>query len=94
MGEKLLHLGIKVHGWKLNLELQRRNLRHLADVTANRRLEVNARRLFVKAWCGLLEQQARVGEVEKTETELVDLINGVNAGFRKAEEARSDDDLG
>jgi hypothetical protein len=93
MGEKLLQVGIQVHGWKLNLELQRRNLRHLADVTANRRLEVNARRLFVKAWCSLLEEQARIGEMEKTETDLVNLIDGVYAGLRKAEEVRNEEDL-
>jgi hypothetical protein len=94
MGEKLLQLGIQVHDWKLNLDLQRRNLRCLADVTANRRLEVNARRLFVKAWCSLLEEQARAGEVEKTENEMVGLIDGAYSGFRKEEETRKEDDLG
>jgi len=94
MGEKLLHLGIQVHDWKLNMELQRRNLRRLADVTANRRLEVNARRLFVKAWCSLLEEQARAGEVEKTENELASLIDGAYSGFQKEEESRKEDDLG
>jgi len=94
MGEKLLHLGIQVHGWKLNLELQRRNLRHLVDVTATRQLQVNARRLFVKAWCSLLEEQARAGEVEKTETDLANLISGVYSGFQQAEAAANPDDLG
>lgn len=94
MGEKLLRLGIHVHGWKLDQELQRKNLRRLADVTATRRLEVNARRLFVKAWCGLLEEQARAGQTEKTESELADLIDGVYAGFRRAEEAHNEEDIG
>lgn len=94
MGEKLLRLGIQVHGWKLNEDLQRRNLRRLAEVTANRRLEVNARRLFVKAWCSLLEEQARVGETEKTESELADLIDGVYAGLRSAEEKQNQEDIG
>ena len=94
MGEKLLILGIQVHGWKLNLEMQRRNLRNLAEVTAKRRLEVNARRLFVKTWCSLLEEQARNGEAEKTESELSNLIEGAYSGFRQAEETTTNDDLG
>jgi hypothetical protein len=94
MGEKLLNLGIQVHGWKLNLEMQRRNLRNLADVTAKRRLEVNARRLFVKTWCSLLEEQARNGEGEKNESELSNLIEGAYSGFRLAEETTTKDDLG
>jgi hypothetical protein len=94
MGEKLLKLGIQVHGWKLNLEMQRRNLRNLAEVTAKRRLEVNARRLFVKTWCSLLEEQARNGETEKSESELSNLIEGAYSGFRQAEETTTKDDQG
>lgn len=94
MGEKLLQLGVQAHEWKVNLELQRRNLRRLADVTAGRRLEVNARRLYVKAWCSLLEEQMRNGEVEKTEVELANLIDGVYAGFKQAEQSAKEEDLG
>ncbi len=94
MGEKLLQLGIQVHGWKFNLDLQRRNLRNLAELTTNRRLEVNARRLFVKTWCSLLEEQGRNGESEQTETELMNLIEGAYFGFKKAEEAPGEEDLG
>jgi len=94
MGEKLLQLGVQAHEWKVNLELQRRNLRRLADVTAGRRLEVNARRLYVKAWCSLLEEQMRNGEVEKTEVELANLMDGVYAGFKQAEQSAKEEDLG
>jgi hypothetical protein len=94
IGEKLLQLGVQVHNWKFNLDLQRRNLRNLAELTATRRLEVNARRLFVKTWCSLLEEQARNGESEKSETELTNLIEGAYSGFRKAEEERKEEDLG
>lgn len=94
MGEKLLQLGVQAHEWKVNLELQRRNLRRLADVTAGRRLEVNARRLYVKAWCSLLEEQMRNGEVEKSEVELANLIDGVYAGFKQAEQSAKEEDLG
>jgi len=94
IGEKLLQLGLQVHDWKFNLDLQRRNLRNLAELTATRRLEVNARRLFVKTWCSLLEEQARNGESEKSETELTNLIEGAYSGFRKAEEEGREEDLG
>jgi hypothetical protein len=94
IGEKLLQLGIQVHRWEFNLDLQRRNLRNLAKLTANRRLEVNARRLFVKTWCSLLEEQARNGESEKTEAELTNLIEGAYSGFKKAEGERNEEDLG
>ena len=94
IGEKLLQLGIQVHGWKFNLDLQRRNLGKLAELTANRRLEVNARRLFVKTWCSLLEEQGRNGESEKTEAELTNLIEGAYSGFRKEEQERKEEDLG
>jgi hypothetical protein len=94
MGEKLLQLGIQVHDWKMNLELQRKNLKNLADVTAKRKLEVNARRLFVKTWCSLLEEQHRNGEAEKTESELSNLIEGVYTGFKQAEATPTTNDLG
>jgi hypothetical protein len=94
IGEKLLHLGVQAHGWKVNLDLQRKNMKRLADVTASRRLEVNARRLFVKAWCGLLEQQVRDGEAERKEEELAGLIDAVYSGFKKEEEGRKEEDLG
>lgn len=94
IGEKLLTLGIRVHNWKFNQDLQRRNLKHLADVTSNRILEVNARRLFVKAYCGLLEQQARTGEREYPESELSELIQGVYEGLRQSEEGANDGDIG
>jgi hypothetical protein len=94
MGEKLLQLGIQVHDWKLNLELQRKNLKNLAEVTAKRRLEVNARRLFVKTWCSLLEDQSRNGETEKTESELSNLIEGIYSRFRQVEATPTTNDLG
>lgn len=93
IGEKLLELGVQVHDWKFDLDLQRRNLRNLAELTATRRLEVNARRLFVKTWCSLLEEQARNGQSEKSKTELTNMIEGAYSGFRKTEEERKEEDL-
>lgn len=92
IGEKLLVLGCRVHNWSFDLDLQRRNAHLLAGVTAKRSLEVNARRLFVKAWCGLLDAQSRTGQREFPEAELAELIQGVYAGFRRAAEADNDQD--
>ena len=93
IGEKLLKVGIKVHGRKFDRDLQCRNLRRLADVTAKRILEVNARRLFVKAWCSLLEEQGRGGQREYSEMALSDLIQGAYEGFRREDEAAKDTDV-
>lgn len=94
IGEKLLLLGTKVHAWKLDLDVQRRNLNKLAGATSSRILEVNARRLFVKAWCSLLEEQMRSGQNEYEESRLSDLIQGVYDGFRKEDEAANERDVG
>ncbi len=94
MGEKLLELGIRVHGWAFNLTRQRQNLEKLAGVTADQLLEVNARRLFVKAWCSLLDEQGREGEHDYTEQFLTNHVRGVNEAFRSAEEAATDRDIG
>lgn len=94
IGEKLLQLGLKVHDWKFDLAVQRKNLRRLANVTSGRILEVNARRLFVKAWCSLLEDQARSGQREFQDTDLADLIQGVYAGLRRDEETAGETDVG
>jgi len=94
IGEKLLELGIHVHGWKFDVKRQRKNLEKLADVTAEQLLEVNARRLFVKAWCSLLGEQGRNGEQNYTEEFLAARIRGVNDEFHKAEQVQSEKDIG
>jgi hypothetical protein len=94
IGEKLLELGIRVHGWNLDAEQQRRNLEKLASVTADQLLEVNARRLFVKAWCSLLGEQGRNGGQDYTEEFLTSRIRGVNEEFRQADQAQTSNDIG
>jgi len=94
MGHKLLELGIRVHGWNFDLQRQRKNVEKLADVTADQLLEVNARRLFVKAWCSLLGEQGRDGEKDYTEEFLAARIRGVNDEFRKAEQATGENSIG
>jgi hypothetical protein len=94
IGEKLLELGIRVHGWHLDLQQQRRNLEKLVSVTAGQLLEVNALRLFVKAWCSLLGEQGRNGGQDYTEGFLVGRIRGVNDEVTKAEQVQPSNDIG
>jgi len=94
IGEKLLELGIRVHGWNFDQTRQRRNLERLAGITAEQLLEVNARRLFVKAWCSLLGEQERNGEQDFTEEFLTARIRGVNEEFRETDRAPTAKDIG
>jgi len=94
IGEKLLELGIRVHGWKFDHERQCRNIEKLASVTADQLLEVNARRLFVKAWCNLLGEQGRKGEQDFSEEFLTNRIRGVNDEFRQSQQAPTANDIG
>lgn len=94
IGQKLLELGIRVHGWTFDTTRQGRNLERLARITAEQLLEVNARRLFVKAWCSLLSEQGRNGEQDYTEEFLTARIRGVNDEFRQMEQAPTGNDIG
>ena len=60
----------------LNVDLQSSNARRLAQVAARTSLDVNARRLFVKAWAGLLELQMSKGEVDFSEDDLAKRYRG------------------
>ncbi len=94
MGQKLLELGVRAHGWNFDLSRQRNNLSKLANVTNQRHSEVHARRLFVKTWCSLLSEQGRNGERQYTDEFLAGHISGVIDDFRQAEQAPSIDDRG
>lgn len=62
IGERLLDVGRVATGYVFNQELQLRNARSLAQVAFERDLDVDARRLFVKTWVGLLDVQATEGK--------------------------------
>ena len=62
IGERLLEVGRVATGYVFNQELQLRNARSLAQVAFERDLDVDARRLFVKTWVGILEVQATEGD--------------------------------
>lgn len=62
IGERLLEVGRVATGYVFNQDLQLRNARGLAQVAFERDLDVDARRLFVKTWVGLLDVQATQGD--------------------------------
>lgn len=62
IGERLLEVGRVATGYEFDQDLQRRNARGLAQVAFERDLDVDARRLFVKTWIGLLDVQATRGD--------------------------------
>lgn len=76
IGQKLLDLGEKALDYRFNKELQSENILRLATVAANTDLDVNARRLFVKACVNILDQQMSLGERECSESELRDRYRG------------------
>ena len=62
IGERLVEVGMRATGITFDRELQRSNAARLAEVAARRNLEIDARRLYVKTWVGLLNLQASKGE--------------------------------
>lgn len=94
IGQKLLELGAKAHGWSFDQALQNQNLECLADVTANQVLQVSSRRLFVKTWCSILAEQSRTGERTFPSHILNERVRGIYQSFRDAEEKPSANDIG
>ena len=76
IGYKLVGVGRVATGVRFDEELQRRNAQKLAYVASERNLDVDARRLFVKTWVGILDLQSRNGEKEFPESELADRYAG------------------
>ena len=76
VGGKLIDIGTLATGHVFDPALQAENALRLADVACERNLDVDARRLFVKAWVSLLELQAQAGERSIGRDELVDRYEG------------------
>ena len=86
IGERLLEVGRVATGYVFNQELQLRNARSLAQVAFERDLDVDARRLFVKTWVGLLEVQATEGdEKEFSHDELEARYQGTFDSLKQAD---------
>lgn len=87
IGVRLIDVGSAATGTTFNASLQERNARLLAQVASERSLDVNARRLFVKTWVGLLDLQASGVERELAPDELESRYVGASDLLRQAEEA-------
>jgi hypothetical protein len=86
MGLKLLNLGETATDHTFNKQIQSENILRLAAVAANTDLDVNARRLFVKACVNILDQQIAVGEREYSESELRERYRGSFDLIKSSEE--------
>lgn len=76
IGERVIDIAIAAFGKELGKSLQQKNVEILAKVAAAQHLDVNARRLFVKAWASLLDMQIKQGERPFTESELLKRYRG------------------
>ena len=76
IGVRLINVGRIATGVSFDAELQQRNARRLAHIASERNLDVDARRLFVKTWVGLLDLQSSSGEREIEDNELMDRYAG------------------
>ena len=85
IGHKLISVGESATGHSFDKELQRRNAQQLAKVAADRDLDVGARRMFVKTWVGLLDEQTRDCEREFRPDELASRYQGTFESLREQE---------
>ncbi len=85
IGARLIDVGALALGVDFDVELQERNARRLARVAAQRSLDVDARRLFVKTWVSLLDLQASTRQRDFPEGELADRYRGSFDSLEQAE---------
>ena len=76
IGRKLIDVGGIATGHEFDFELQLKNAQTLSQVAADRNLEVDARRLYVKAWVNILNLQAQEGERLFTDDEISSRYQG------------------
>lgn len=86
LGLKLLHLGETANDYNYNKQLQSKNISRLASIAENTDLDVNSRRLFVKACVNILDQQIALGEREYSESELRERYRGSFELIKSSEE--------
>ena len=86
IGKRLIEVGTAATGFEFDIALQEKTSERLAQVAANRTLDVNARRLFVKTWVNLLDLQTVRGEMEYSKSELDARYQGAFSALRDIEE--------
>lgn len=91
IGTRLIDVGEQALGISFNRALQRANATRLAEVAAERNLEVDARRLYVKTWVNLLTLQQVEGERAFGETELAQRYQGFFDAVKSSDAAEDDE---
>lgn len=90
LGVRLIGLGEIATGHSFDRTVQSRNIERLAHVAAQRNLQIDARRLFVKTCVSILGIQAQDGDREIEERELADRYAGSFSGLRTLEESEQE----
>ena len=87
LGARLIDLGQMATGHSYDRSIQEANIETLAHVAAQRSLQVDARRLFVKTCVNILTLQAKDGEAVVGETEMASRYTGFFNNLRELEQA-------
>lgn len=90
LGKKLLALGEEARSHQFNAALQEQNIKNLAKVATEFSLEIDARRLFVKACVNILDLQVQQGEREFSLEELRDRYQGYWRDLQRYEREQGD----
>lgn len=90
IGERLIELGGIATAYEFDHSIQKENVRTLAAVASEMNLEIDARRLFVKACVNILDIQATQSEYLISEEELSDRYRGFFENVKKHEETESE----
>lgn len=91
IGVRLIDVGELALGVRFDRPLQEANAKRLAEVAAERSLEVDARRLYVKTWVNLLGLQHSEGERAFGETELGQRYQGFFNDVTSSDAAEDDE---
>ncbi len=86
IGKRLVTVGEQALGVSFDNNLQAQNAEALARVAAERSLEVDSRRLYVKAWVNLLSLQANEEERRFQEAELASRYQGFFDDLKSGDE--------
>ena len=93
IGEKLVNLANLALGMNYNTDLQRKNIATFVAVIEERVFtSVDSRRLFVKSWCQLLDEQHRLGERDYDFNTINQLIQGTYQGITAQEASTEEED--
>jgi hypothetical protein len=92
IGKKLVALASSALDTSFDEATQNANIELLVEVAEKRVANVDSRRLFVKTWCALLDEQNRKGERLYKFDALNDAFQGTYAGIRKDESSNEEDD--